>query len=103
MGITGIKYPTPHWFGLVGAGWLCGCKYNLHGLYFWKRTPCYEVHCTQAQNLDFPSFNFQSVKQFVSNFVYLFIWCGAGAWGGECDSKMGLKRGIQIHKWDNCK
>jgi len=37
MGITEIKYPTPHWFGLVGAGSLSGCKYDLHGLYFWKK------------------------------------------------------------------
>jgi len=33
MGITGIKYPTPHGFGLVGAGSLGGWKYNLHGLF----------------------------------------------------------------------
>jgi hypothetical protein len=89
------------WGGGGGvAGSLSGCKYNLHGLLlFGKRTPCHEVHCTQAQILDFPSFNFQSVKQICfKKFIYLFIWCGAGAWGGECDSKKGLKRCIQVLK-----
>jgi hypothetical protein len=62
------------------------------GFNFWKRTPCYEVHCTQAQNLDFPSFNFQSVKQFVSKNIYLFIYL---VWCGGTGRRMRLKDGAQ--------
>jgi len=67
--------------------------------YFWKRTPCYEVHCTQARVSTFNRYN----NLFQILFIYLFLWCDAGGRGGECDSKMGLKRCIRVLKWDHCR
>jgi hypothetical protein len=105
MGITEIKYPTPR---LV---WTGGCLVHSLavstisvGFTFGKELHVTRYIAPRHQILDFPSFNFQAVKQIVSNFIYyLFIWCGAGARGGECDSKMGLKRCIRILKWDHCR
>jgi hypothetical protein len=80
--------------------WTCGGGVLVHslavstismGFTCGKRTPYHEVHCTQAQILDFPSFDFQSVKQFVSKF-YLFIYL---VWCGGTGRRMWLKEGAQ--------
>jgi hypothetical protein len=62
---TGLDWWVP--------GSLSGCKYDLRGLYFWKRTPCYEVHCTQAPNFGLSKFQLSSGKTNCFKF-YLFIY-----------------------------
>jgi hypothetical protein len=78
MGITEIKYPTPQLvlFGLGGVLLVHSLAVSTIsvGFTFGKELPCYEVHCTQAQNLDFPSFNFQLVKTICFKFLFIYLY-----------------------------
>ncbi len=93
MGITEIKYPTPR---LV---WTGGCLVHSLavstisvGFTFGKELHVTRYIAPRHQILDFPSFNFQAVKQIVSNFIYLFIYL---VWCGGTGRRMWLKDGAQ--------